>query len=410
MNKSCYEAYDMQKTITAPSPSEKILPYAWVILVVIYLASVVAPMNQFKVPPLIPVLMETIHINLTQAGLLMSSIAAVGLILALPAGLILQRFGPKLTVLAAMAALAVGSALGAVSTTFTILLAGRVLEGVGFGLIGVAAPATIAMWFPPSKQGTPMGIWATWVPMGSILMYNMAPMLATLYGWQSVWWVGMVFALLMAVFSGLLLRRPPIKPIVLPPDPSQRASWKALANRDIWFLAACFACFNLALVNIATYYPTFLNEVRGITLSQASFITSIPALLVMVASPLSGWFSDRINSRRLVFTLPYLVLAVILIFPFQVSGWQINALMVVYGFVIGLIPTAVFAAAPEIMRRPELAGLGLAAILVGQNFGQLVGPVLFGALVKTLGWTPAGFLLIPICLLGFLCGWMVRVR
>jgi hypothetical protein len=57
-----------------------------------------------------------------------------------------------------------------------------------------------------------------------------------------------------------------------------------------------------------------------------------------------------------------------------------------------------------------LAGLGLAALLVGQNSGQLVGPVLYGSLVKAAGWTPAGLLLIPVCLLAFLFGWMVRVR
>ena len=400
----------MQETLTAPSPSEKALPYAWVILVVVYLASVVAPFNQFKVPPLIPVLMEVFQINLAQAGLLMSSVAMVGLVLALPAGLILQRFGPKVTALVAMGSLAAGAALGVTSTSFSTLLVSRVIEGVGFGLIGVAAPATIAMWFPPSKQGTPMGIWATWVPLGSILMYNLAPQMAVRFGWQSAWWAGLIFALVMVVLSALLLRRPPAEPADPLLDTSHQASRKALAKRDIWLLAGSFACFNLALVNIATYYPTFLNEVRGFSLGQASFITSIPGFLVMVSSPLSGWFSDRINSRRLVFTIPYLVLAVILIFPFLVTGWQIYAAMVAYGFVIGLIPTATFAAAPEIMRRPDFAGLGLSVLLIGQNFGQLFGPVLYGAAVNWWGWTAAGFLLIPVCLVAFLLGWMVKVR
>jgi predicted MFS family arabinose efflux permease len=400
----------MQKTIIATSPSEKVLPYAWVILVVVYLASVVAPFNQYKVPPLIPLLMDTFQINLPQSGLLMSSFAMVGLVLALPTGLILQRFGVKVTVLAAMGSLAVGSSLGAFSTSFSLLLSSRVLEGIGYGLIGVAAPATIALWYPPSKQGTPMGIWATWVPLGSIFMYNLAPLMADKFGWQSVWWAGLIFALVMVVLSALLLRRPPTEAADPLPNTSHQISWKALANRDIWLLAGSFACFNLALSNIATYYPTFLNEVRGYSLGQSSFITSIPAFLVMVSSPLSGWFSDRINSRRLVFTIPYLFLSVILIFPFLVTGWQINALMMVYGFVVGIIPTATFAAAPEIMHRPELAGLGLAAILVGQNFGLLFGPVLYGAAVNWLGWTSAGFLLIPICLMAFLLGWMVRVR
>ena len=121
----------MQETVTAPSPSQKALPYAWVILVVVYLASVVAPFNQFKVPPLIPVLMEVFQINLAQAGLLMSSIAIVGLVLALPAGLILQRFGPKITAVVAMGSLAAGAAIGAISTGFSTLLVSRIIEGVG---------------------------------------------------------------------------------------------------------------------------------------------------------------------------------------------------------------------------------------------------------------------------------------
>jgi MFS family permease len=84
--------------------------------------------------------------------------------------------------------------------------------------------------------------------------------------------------------------------------------------------------------------------------------------------------------------------------------------MVVQGMIAGAIPTATFTAAPEIMGRPQWAGFGLAVVQVGQNLGQLVGPVLFGQLVNQLGWVTAGYFLIPVCLLGFLCGWKVNVR
>ncbi len=70
--------------------------YAWVILTVVLLASVAGSLNQFKPPPLIPVLMDAFRIDLGQAGLLMSSFALAGLVLVLPAGVILQRLGPKL--------------------------------------------------------------------------------------------------------------------------------------------------------------------------------------------------------------------------------------------------------------------------------------------------------------------------
>jgi len=396
-----------------PVPAQErspILPYAWVILVVVYLASVVAPFNQFKIPPIMPVLMQTFHLDLTQAGLLMSIIAMIGLVLALPAGIFLQRLGSKATIMVALIFMATGALTGALSEGYIFLLISRVLEGIGMGLMGVAAPATIAMWFPPERQGMPMGIWATWVPVGSVAVYNLAPALAPSLGWQAVWWIGSGFALLMMIFSGLLITHPPVSEAA---DPMARRTpnlREALSNRNIWLLALEFACFNLALVSVGTYYPTFLNQVRGYSLGQAAFVSSITTILVLFSAPAAGWVSDRIGSRRLVFSLPFLVIAVLMIFPFRVTGWQIVAILVAQGLLAGAIPTATFAAVSEIMRKPEWAGLGLAVVLIGQNLGQLLGPLLFGVIVERLSWATSGYLMIPFCLIGFISGWMVKVR
>ena len=396
-----------------PIPAQEksvIIPYAWVILTVVYLASVVAAFNQFKVPPIMPVLMETFQIDLTQAGLLMSIIAVIGLVLALPTGIILQRLGSKATILIALVLMTIGSVIGALSASYVVLLSSRVLEGMGIGLIGVAAPATIAMWFPSDRQGTPMGIWATWVPVGSVAAYNLAPILTPSLGWAAVWWIGAGSALIMMVFSGLLITRPPVSEGTHSSAREAPSLREALSNRSIWLLALEFACFNLALISIATYYPTFLNQVRGYPLGQAAFISSITTIVVLFSAPAAGWVSDRIGSRRLVFSLPFLAVAIFLIFPFQVIGWQIIALMVIQGLVVGAIPTATFAAVSEVMQKPEWAGLGLSVILIGQSLGQLLGPILFGEFVKSSSWAMAGYLMIPFCLLGFISGWMVKVR
>jgi MFS family permease len=214
----------------------------------------------------------------------------------------------------------------------------------------------------------------------------------------------------MMVFSGLLITRPPSSA-----QPDQPASAvtnlrQALANRSIWLLALQFACMSITMLSLATYYPTFLSEVRGYPLEQAAFITSITTLLILFSAPAAGWLSDRIGSRRLVFSLPYLAIAVSFLFPFHITGWQIVALMVAQGLIVGAIPTATFAAAAEVMGKPEWASLGLAVVLVGQNLGQLLGPILFGEIVKSSGWAVAGYLMIPFCLVGFISGWMVKVR
>jgi predicted MFS family arabinose efflux permease len=400
----------METKATAKPLPTTFLPYAWVILVVVYLASIVAAFAQFKIPPILPVLMERFQIDLTQAGLLMSIIAMIGLVLALPAGIILQRLGSKTTIVIALGLMVAGAVMGALSESYVLLLISRVLEGAGIGLVGVAAPATIAMWFPPDKQGTPMGIWATWVPVGSVAAYNLAPILAPSWGWGAVWWIGAGFALLMMVFSGLLITQPPLSEGSDVPVREMPSLREALSNRDIWLLALEFACFNLALLSVATYYPTFLNQVRGYSLGQAAFISSITTIVVLFFAPVAGWVSDRIGSRRLVFSLPFLIVAGMLIFPFRVTGWQIIALLVAQGIIVGAIPTATFAAVSEVMRKPEWAGLGLAVVLLGQNLGSLLGPILFGQIVQNSGWLIAGYLMIPFCLLGFISGWMVKVR
>jgi MFS family permease len=396
--------------IVKPIPSTTTLPYAWVILAVVFLASIAAPLNQAKVPPLMPVIMEAFQLSLGQAGWLMSVFALTGLFLSLPAGIFLQKLGPKTLGIVALTCLSLGAALGAVSTGAGLLLSSRVIEGVGMGLIAVVAPAAIAMWFPPTKQGVPMGIWATWVPVGTVSMYALGPALVTRFGWQIIWWIGVAFSLVILVLYALLMKSPPWVEEARTSVEGSSCLREALSNRSAWLLALQFGCMTLTFMAFGTYFPTFLSGVRGYSLAQAAYTASISTVVVLVSAPLAGWMSDRIGSRRLMFSTPFLVVAVMMLFPFKVVGWQIYALMIVLGFIVGAVPTATFAAAPEVMGKAELAGLGLAMVMVGQNLGMFIGPILFGNLVERLGWVVAGYWLIPVCVLGFIVGRKVKVR
>ncbi len=184
--------------------------YAWVILWVAFIASVAAPLAQMKIAPIMPVLMQEFGLNAAGAGMLMSVFAITGFILALPAGMIMQRFGVKFTGLVATGCVVLGSVLGALATSSGFMLFTRLIEGVGMGLIGVVAPAVISMWFPPEKRGGPMGIWATWVPVGMVLMFVLAPVINGAFGWRAVWWFSGIFAAVAFVLVWLFLKAPPM--------------------------------------------------------------------------------------------------------------------------------------------------------------------------------------------------------
>lgn len=150
---------------------------AWLILAVLLLFSIAAPLNQFKVPPIMPVLMDALGITVSGAGLLMSVYAVTGLIVVLPAGLIFQRAGFRVTGLIAGGSIVIGAVLGALSQSMTGLLVSRVIEGIGTSFMAVLAPAIIGQWFPDEKRGTAMGIWSAWVPVGTVAMLITAPAL-----------------------------------------------------------------------------------------------------------------------------------------------------------------------------------------------------------------------------------------
>jgi MFS family permease len=169
-------------------------------------------------------------------------------------------------------------------------------------------------------------------------------------------------------------------------------------------LAYVFARFILVMRSIGTYYPTYLNVTFGYSLGQAALISSISTIMLFISAPLAGWISSRTDSRRLIFSLPFLFIGFLLLFLFRVTDWQIIAFVVIRGLVGGVIPTATLTASAEVMRKRELSGTGLVAELDGQNIGQLLGPIVLGQLVYQIGWVYAGYMVEPLCLMGFING------
>ena len=389
---------------------------AWLILAVLLLFSIAAPLNQFKVPPILPILMDSLGLTVSGAGMLMSVFAITGLLLALPAGLIYQKIGVRATGLIAGGSVAAGAALGALSRTSGTLLAGRVIEGIGTSLVAVLAPAIIAQWFAERHRGTAMGIWSAWVPLGSASMMLLAPALARGGSWPAVWWLGACYALVVTFVYVLAARPAPADPggaaggVSKAGGASGVTSRRVLGNRTIWLLAVAFGTMNAATMGSGTYLPTFLASQHGLALEQASLLAAIPTLVLIVSAPAGGLLSDRLGSRKKLYLAGLAAAGLLLPLAGFLGVAPLIATLVLQGIAIGLVPTNVFAAAVEATGDARQGGTAMAIIMVGQNAGMLLGPVIFGGLAQAAGW-PAAFLGLPaIALLGFLAGWAAKVR
>ena len=391
---------------------------AWLILVLLLLFSVAAPLNQFKIPPIMSVIMDALGISVSSAGLLMSVFAITGLILALPSGFILQRFGFKVTGLLAGGSIVLGAVLGALSRDMNVLLLSRVIEGVGTSLVAVLAPAIIARWFGAEKRGAAMGVWSAWVPLGTIIMLIVAPALAQSSGWQSVWWAGAAYAAVTTALYLLFVRPAPAAPASAEPEAGARAAdapadgglGRVLRNRNVWLLSATFAAFNASLIGFSSYLPTFLAAGHGLGLTQAALVAGIPTFLTLISAPVGGAISDRIRSRKKPFLIG-LVCSAVLVSLAGLTGFALLiAVLVAIGLVLGVIPTTIFSAAVEATGDVRLGGMAMAVVMVGQNAGMLLGPMIVGALAESSGWPLAFISAGAMALVGVIVGGLVKVR
>ena len=388
----------------------------WLILAIVLLSSMAAPLNQFKVPPILPLLMEAFRQSAAKAGLLMSVFAVTGLILSIPAGFIFQRLGYKTTGLIAIFSLALGAALGAFSTGMGTMLASRFIEGAGMAFMTVVAPAIIALWFPAVQRGKAMGIWAVWVPLGSTVMLLLAPLLAGRWDWQTVWWFGCFYAIFVGLLYYFFIQPPPEpslnKEDTAPPIPlTGRELRGVLRNYDLWLISFLFGCFNFVFLAFMTWVPTFLHQIRGASLSNASLVVSLVAVLSLVSCPTAGWISDQIHSRKVICVLPMILLMLLLPLTFSVPAELFLPLVIALGFVGGFVPTGVLAAGVEVVGDERLGGMAMAVIQIGQNSGMLLGPLVFGWMVESMGgWPSAFWTLAPVSGLGAIAGWIAKMK
>jgi MFS family permease len=388
----------------------------WFILFIVLLASIAAPLNQFKVPPVMPLLMAEFHKSAGMAGLLMSVFAITGFILALPAGFIFQRLGNRTTGLIAISAIILGSALGSLSRGMGILLVSRFIEGAGMILISIVAPAIIALWFSPEKRGRAMGIWAVWVPLGSLIMFLLAPSIAERWNWQGVWQFGCIYAILVGLLFTFFIRRPKPEEIsqdkpAQEPQLSRRDLKNVLSNRHLWLLSFLFGCFNFASIAFVTWAPTFLTVKRGISMGDASLQVSLMSALAIAACPTAGWVSDKIGSRKMIMVWPMVLIGLLFPFCFGAAEGTFLFLVVALGFISGFVPTGVFAGTVEAVGDERLSGMAMAVIQIGQNAGMLLGPAVIGWIIESKnGWEIAFWMLAPVSILGAISGWFAKIK
>ena len=317
--------------------------------------------------------------------------------------------------------LAAGSVVCAFAPSLASLVAGRVLQAAGAAAIPALGFASIAKLMPPGQRGVALGLLSSSVGVGGAVGPVVGGIIAGIAGWQSLFFVTLVLALVLAAGAWYVL------PAAVSDHPVPGSVLEALHRFDVpgglllasaaglalfgvtegqvagftapvtwvsfllaalsavgfvWrirsapepfvspdlfrhpgFLAAVAVGFFMMFANVGTLVltPFLVSEVNGLSAAGIGLVLAPGAAAVAILSPVAGRLSDRLGPRVLI----RIGLAVMFLSTFGLSTLGVGAPAVVVALgVLGLgmgfsIVNSPTANAAAATLSPEESGVGL---------------------------------------------------
>jgi MFS family permease len=237
----------------------------------------------------LPSVAHSLHTTSAFTSLMLSAYFAAYALMLLPGGTLVDRFGARRVALLGLCLFAAGAAAGALASSTGALLATRVLQGAGAGIVSPAALAGAVSGFPPERRGSALGIWGASAGVANLLGPLLGGLLTLTLGWRADWWALVPLAL---VAISLIVRHLPAS------TGNARSATKHPASNAVVLAATLVAAITFAVM-IGSFYLTeqYLQRAAGYSPLGASTVLVAVALLVVAAAPLAGRLVDRRGER-----------------------------------------------------------------------------------------------------------------
>ncbi|WP_325096691.1 MFS transporter [Mycolicibacterium vinylchloridicum] len=293
------------------------LHWAWVVAAVSFLAILGAA--GFRSVP--GVMMNPLHHEFGWShgvvGLAMSvNMMLFGLTAPFAAAL-MDRFGVRPVLAAALLMIATGSAASVLMTaSWQLVLLWGVLVGGGTGAISMGFVATVAVRWFEQRRGLVTGVLTAASATGQLIFLPIVAEVTTRHGWR--WASLIVAAAALAVVPPvlLLMRNYPADKGLLPygateavapqvvPASSFRAAFDGLLIGArvpaFWLLAGSFAICGMTTNGlIGTHFIPAAND-HGMPTTVAAGLLATVGVLDVAGTVLSGWLTDRVDPRLLL--------------------------------------------------------------------------------------------------------------
>lgn len=263
-----------------------------------------------------PFLIRWYQLSPSQALLLAAMPPFFATVVSIPLGIAADRFGGRRVFTATLLVITIPLLAGLFADSYVAFLTLGLFLGLG-GATFVVGNAHVSAWYPKSRQGTALGIFALGnfgISIGMISVPYMithvlggpagyAPLLPKLAlggitGWHLIFLFAAIPTAIMAICYWLFTADPPKnkKPL----------SFKEIAGVYksgplVWIVTYLYWTSFGTLTFFSATTPTYLVDRWGVDATDASMIfTSLLVLFVAIMRPVGGWFSDRRDPLKML--------------------------------------------------------------------------------------------------------------
>jgi NNP family nitrate/nitrite transporter-like MFS transporter len=231
----------------------------------------------------------------SQTALLVAVPVLLGSLARLPMGMLTDRLGGRLVFTALLAFAALAAFLVPLTSSYASLLGAAFLIGMAGSSFAVGA-AFVSRWTPPARQGTALGVYGLGT-MGQSLAVFGGPLVASRWGWETVFYATSGLLLVWAVIYAALARNPERTA-----RPATVAAMVAVLRRSptAWLLGAFYFLTFGGFVAFSIYLPTLLRAQFGLAPADAGFRAAGFVVLATLMRPIGGWLADRIGGAQVL--------------------------------------------------------------------------------------------------------------
>lgn len=372
-----------------------------------------------------PVLSKDLGFSPVQMGFIFSAFGWSYVIGQIPGGWLLDRFGSKAVYFASIFMWSLFTLLqGAVGLTaatfaFYTMFALRFLVGLAEAPSFPANARVVAAWFPANERGTASAIFNSAQYFATVLFAPIMGWITTAMGWPYVFYfmglVGIIVSLiwLKVVYApnqhpyieqpeldyiergGALVNMDPAKGAARVDTQKKAFEWEhiqqLISNRMMIGIYLAQYCINALTYFFITWFPVYLVQQRGMSILNAGFVASVPAICGFAGGVLGGIWSDYMlrkgfsltASRKTPIVIGMLLSTSMIICNYVDSHWLVVEVMALafFGKGVGALGWAVVSdTVPK-----QIAGLSGGLFNMFGNLSSISTPIIIGYIIQNTG-------------------------